>query len=82
MPDSLTAHPDETLRELARRLADEQATSALVVEREDSERVLGHITSDDLLQGHLRDLVNERDRERILRPRRAVRRAMRASDRS
>jgi CIC family chloride channel protein len=72
-PPRITAHPDETLRELARRMGEEHATSAVVVSRSDPSQVVGLITSEDLLKAHARDLQWEVDRERFLRPRLPVR---------
>jgi H+/Cl- antiporter ClcA len=65
----LTTFPDQTLREVARRFADQQLTTAVVVSRDDPVRILGLITVEDLLQAHLRELTWERDRERFLEPR-------------
>lgn len=42
---------------------------AVVVMRDDPEIVVGHVTVAHLLEGRLRDLLGERHRERILRPR-------------
>ncbi|HTU97438.1 MAG TPA: CBS domain-containing protein, partial [Solirubrobacteraceae bacterium] len=70
LPPALTAFPDETLRHLARRFASEHVTTAVVVSRADPSRIVGLITVEDLLQGHLRDLLYERQRERMLQPRR------------
>jgi CBS domain-containing protein len=67
-PVRVTAFADETLRAVARRFADAHITTAVVLSRGDATPV-GLITVEDLLQAHLRDLVYERDRERILRPR-------------
>jgi H+/Cl- antiporter ClcA len=67
-PVRLTAHPDETLRAVARRFAGAHLTTAVVVAREDPSRVLGLITVEHLLQGRLNELQYERHRERILRP--------------
>jgi H+/Cl- antiporter ClcA/predicted transcriptional regulator len=69
-PPALTTFPDETLRQLARRFASEHLTTAVVVSRADPTRIVGLITVEDLLQGHLRDLLYERHRERVLQPRR------------
>jgi CBS domain containing-hemolysin-like protein len=66
LPAALTAFPDETLRHLARRFASEHVTTAVVVSRADPSQIVGLITVEDLLQGRLRDLVYERDRERVL----------------
>jgi CBS domain-containing protein len=68
LPTRLTAYPDETLRELARRFASSHLTTALVVSRDDPTVVVGLITVEDLLQAHLKDLIYERHRERVLRP--------------
>ncbi len=69
-PPALTTFPDETLRQLARRFASGHQTTAAVVSRADPTRIVGLITVEDLLQGHLRDLLYERKRERVLQPRR------------
>jgi chloride channel protein, CIC family len=68
-PARVIIHPDNTLRELARQFASEHITTAVVVSREDSRELAGLIAVEDLLQGHLRDLLYERHRERLLRPR-------------
>jgi H+/Cl- antiporter ClcA len=65
----LVTHPDETLRELARRFASEHLTTAVVLDRNDPSRVVGLVTVEHLLQARLRDLVHERHRERFLQPR-------------
>jgi H+/Cl- antiporter ClcA len=69
LPPALIAFPDETLRHLARRFASEHVTTAVVVSRADPSQIVGLITVEDLLQGHLRDLLYERERERVLQPR-------------
>jgi chloride channel protein, CIC family len=71
-PAALTAFPDETLRQLARRFAREHVTTAVVLSRADPSRIVGLITVEDLLQGRLRDLLYEHERERVLQPRRPV----------
>jgi H+/Cl- antiporter ClcA len=68
LPVQLTTYPDETLRSLARRFASEHVTTAVVLLRSEPAQIAGLITVEDLLQGHLRDLLYERDRERFLRP--------------
>ena len=68
-PARVTTFPDETLREVASRLADRGVTTAVVLSRADATRIVGLVTLEDLLQARLRDLVWERDRERLLRPR-------------
>jgi CIC family chloride channel protein len=62
----VTAFPDETLRALARRMANGHVTSALVVDRDDPGHVAGLVTVEGLLQAHLRDQQWEQDRERVL----------------
>jgi H+/Cl- antiporter ClcA len=71
-PAALTAFPDETLRQLARRFAREHLTTAVVLSRADPSQIVGLITVEDLLQGHLRDLLYERQRERVLEPRKIL----------
>jgi hypothetical protein len=46
---------------------------AAVVMREDPDVVVGHVTVEHLSEGRLRDLLGERHRERILRPRMTLR---------
>jgi predicted transcriptional regulator len=79
LPPALTAFPDETLRQLARRFASEHVTTAVVLSRADPSQIVGLITVEDLLQGHLRDLLYERQRERVLQPRRIAIRPPRGS---
>jgi H+/Cl- antiporter ClcA len=69
----ITLHPDDTLREAARRFAGAHEYVAAVVMREDPDVVVGHVTVEHLLEGRLRDLLGERHRERILRPRMTLR---------
>jgi hypothetical protein len=66
LPPTLIAFRDETLRHLARRFASEHVTTAVVVSRADPSQIVGLITVEDLLQGRLRDLLYERERERVL----------------
>jgi chloride channel protein, CIC family len=68
-PAALTAFPDQTLRHLARRFAAEHVTTAVVLSRADASRIVGLITVEDLMQGRLRDLLYEHERERVLQPR-------------
>jgi CIC family chloride channel protein len=72
-PPRITAHPDETLREVARRMGDHHVTSAIVVARADPTQVVGLLTAADLLKVAVRDQEWEHDRERVLRPRIPVR---------
>jgi len=68
-PPRVTVHPDNTLRELARLFASEHVTTAVVLSRDAPHGLAGLIAVEDLLQGHLRDLQYERQRERVLHPR-------------
>ncbi|MFI5608898.1 chloride channel protein [Amycolatopsis sp. NPDC051903] len=65
-PARVTAFPDETLREVANKLALGHVTRARVVEREDPEKVLGVVTLAQLLHARRRDLHEEHHRERVL----------------
>ena len=65
--EPVLAHPDETLRAIANRMAGSAIDRMPVVDRHDSTRVLGIITLTMLLAGRLRDLQEARDSERILR---------------
>jgi chloride channel protein, CIC family len=68
-PRATVAHADDTLRHVAYAMAEHGVTSLPVVDREVPSRRLGTITLEQLLQGRLRDLEEERHSERILRPR-------------
>ena len=63
----VVCHADDTLRQVAARMADGGVSRMPVVERADRGRVVGMVTLVDLLQGRLRDLVEERVAERTLR---------------
>jgi CIC family chloride channel protein len=67
--DPVVVHADDTLREVASRFARHAVTAAPVVDRGDPARLLGLVTVDHLLDGRLRDLAEEHDRERPLGPR-------------
>ena len=64
---AIAAHPDETLREIANRMAERRVSALPVVERGDAGALLGLIVIEDLLQGRLRDLQEERDCERVIK---------------
>lgn len=66
------AYADETLRELAYRMADSRITHMPVVLREDPTNLVGMVSQADLLKGRLLDLQEERDVERILRIHRII----------
>jgi CBS domain-containing protein len=65
-PALVTCHPDDTLREIANRLAAGHVTQALVVDRGDPHRVRGVISLAQLLHARRRDLHEENHRERVL----------------
>jgi len=62
----VVAHADDTLRHVAYAMAEHGVTSLPVVDREHHERLLGTVTLEQLLRGRLRDLQEERHRERVL----------------
>ena len=64
----VVAHADDTLRHVAYVMAEHGVTDLPVVDREDHTKVVGTITLEQLLQGRLRDLQEERHSERVLRP--------------
>jgi chloride channel protein, CIC family len=72
--DRLAVHPNDTLREVAHLLAEHSRSSVPVVERGAPEHLLGVVTVEHLLQARLRDLHEERRRERVLRVRPTARR--------
>jgi hypothetical protein len=59
-------HPDDTLREVANKLAVRHVTDAAVVERTDPTRAVGEITLAQLLHARRRDVHEEHHRERLL----------------
>ncbi|MEV5872885.1 chloride channel protein [Streptomyces sp. NPDC052101] len=63
---ALTAHPDETLRTLANRMAQHEVTRLLVVTREPRPRVEGIIGLRHLLTARRIDLHEEHHAERVL----------------
>jgi chloride channel protein, CIC family len=66
---AVVAHSDDTLRHVAYVMAEHGVTTLPVVDRRETNRVLGTVTLEQLLQGRLRDLHEERHSERVLRPR-------------
>ncbi|HEX4214618.1 MAG TPA: chloride channel protein [Candidatus Dormibacteraeota bacterium] len=64
--DVVVAHPDETLRSAADRMAEHWLGALPVVGREDG-RLHGVLTEFNLLKARQRQLVEERHRERIFR---------------
>jgi H+/Cl- antiporter ClcA/CBS domain-containing protein len=65
--DPMVAYADEPLRVVVHRMAERGRTRFPVVEREDSRRLVGMISLNDLLQARTRMLEEERRRERVLR---------------
>jgi CBS domain-containing protein len=63
--EPVTAHPDEPLRVVVMRMAETGLTRLPVVE-EDSGRLAGMVSLHDLLGARVRNLQEERDRERVL----------------
>jgi chloride channel protein, CIC family len=63
----VVAHPDETLRLVADRMAEHHLGALPVVERRRPHEVVGMVTSFELLAGRRRQLEEERQRERTLR---------------
>jgi H+/Cl- antiporter ClcA/predicted transcriptional regulator len=63
----VVAYPDETLRQVADRMADRQVGVMPVVERGSPEVLRGIVTQYDLLAARDRMLEEERHRERVLR---------------
>ncbi len=62
-----TAYPDETLRDVANRMAEQRLGVLPVVERSQPRHLRGIVTQFDLLAAHERNLEEERHRERVLR---------------
>lgn len=65
---ALVARPDETLRAAADRMVTSGHGVLPVVNRDEPGRLLGLVSQFDLLKAHERSLVEERHRERPLRP--------------
>ena len=67
-PGEVVVYADDTLREVANRLAEGHAVRATVVARAEPDRMLGVITVAQLLHARRRDLHEEHHRERVLVP--------------
>jgi chloride channel protein, CIC family len=67
LQDPQVAYADEPLRVVVHRMADCGLTRFPVVEREDTRRLVGMISLNDLLHARTRMLEEERRRERVLR---------------
>jgi chloride channel protein, CIC family len=65
--DPILAHPDETLREVANRMAEHDITRLPVVTRDCAPTLLGLVTLPHLLQARLKDVHEARVPERVLR---------------
>ena len=63
----VVAYPDDTLRDVAYRMAETGVTRMPVVVRGAAPKLLGIVTLPALLAGRLRDLEEDREAERILR---------------
>lgn len=61
-------YADDTLRHVAYVMAETESTTLPVMERGEPERCIGSVSLEQLLQGRLRDLREERHGERVLRP--------------
>jgi H+/Cl- antiporter ClcA len=66
--DAVVAHPDETLREVADRMASRGLAALPVVERARPEHLRGIVVHHHLLRARDRMLQEERHRERVLHP--------------
>ncbi len=65
----IVAYPDEPLRAVVYRMAETGFTRFPVVERDDPQQLVGLISLNDLLKARVRNLEEERRRERVLRMR-------------
>src|SRR5207237_3370560 len=65
--DPLVAYPDEPLRVVVYRMAESGFTRFPVVDDEKSRKLVGIISLEDLLHARVRNLEEERRRERVLR---------------
>jgi H+/Cl- antiporter ClcA/predicted transcriptional regulator len=69
-PNPAKAFPDEPLRVVVERMAGTGLTRLLVVDRHDQHKLVGIISLNDLLKARVRNLEDERRRERVLTMRR------------
>src|ERR1700736_3848315 len=63
----VVAYPDEPLRVVVYRMAETGLTRFPVIDDENSRKVVGIISLEDLLHARVRNLEEERRRERVLR---------------
>jgi len=64
--ESLNAYPEEPLRIVVNRMAESGITRMPVVD-EETEKLLGLVTLEDLLKGRTRHVEEERHREQVIR---------------
>jgi len=65
-PDPVVCYPDEPLRIVVYRMAETNLTRLPVVERSNPRKLVGMVSLTDLLQARVRNLQEERSRERVL----------------
>jgi len=65
--DPVVCYPDEPLRQVVYRMADTGRTRLPVISDLETRRLVGMVSLDDLLKARLRNLDEERHRERVLR---------------
>ena len=63
----VVAHPDESLRAVVYRMAGSGITRFLVTDRTKRNKLLGLVSLEDLLRARIRNLDEERTRERVLK---------------
>lgn len=80
--EPVVAYPDEPLRAVVHRMAETGFTRLPVVERDDPRKLVGMISLSDLLKARVRNLEEERHRERVLRLRLLSPARTRSSDKS
>jgi hypothetical protein len=65
--DPVICYPDEPLRVVVHRMADTGRTQLPVIDDPESRKLVGLLSLDDLLKARVRNLDEERRRERVLR---------------
>ncbi|HYA96507.1 MAG TPA: CBS domain-containing protein [Methylomirabilota bacterium] len=66
-PNPVAAYPDEPLRAVVYRMAEQGVTRLPVIERGESRKLLGLVSLDDLLKARVRNLTEGRQLQRVLR---------------
>lgn len=66
-PNPIVCYPDEPLRIVVYRMAETNLTCFPVVERNNPHKLVGMVSLIDLLKARMRNLHEERRRERVLR---------------